>query len=87
MSDSTPTSPDSPTPPDPAPLPAKALWHSKTFWINILAALAVLIPEIAKLPALAVHSQVLAVALACVNVVLRLSTSQAVTVNPSKQNL
>jgi len=56
----------------------KPWYESKTIWVNVLTVLAVLITSMTSWPELQQHGAQLATALAVVNVMLRLITSEAI---------
>jgi len=62
----------------------KSILKSKTFWINLLMALALILPEFLDLEFLKVSKEISAFIIFIVNVVLRLMTTGAVGVTTRK---
>lgn len=58
----------------------KSIFKSKTFWINLLMAAAVIVPELANIEALKIPPATTASIVSVVNIVLRLITKEAVEV-------
>ena len=58
----------------------KSIFKSKTFWINLLMAAAVIAPELASIEALKIPVTTSASIVSMVNIVLRLITKEAVKV-------
>lgn len=57
----------------------KPWWESKTIWVNILTLLGVIITSVTAWPELQKYGAQLATALAVVNVMLRMITSEGIT--------
>ena len=57
----------------------KPWWESKTIWVNVLTLLGVIITSVTAWPELQKYGAQLATALAVVNVMLRMITSEGIT--------
>ena len=56
----------------------KSIFKSKTFWVNVLMAAAVIIPELLAIESLKIPADVSAVIVLTVNTVLRIVTKEEV---------
>ena len=56
----------------------KSIFKSKTFWVNVLMAAAVIIPELLAIESLKIPADISAVIVLTVNTVLRLVTKEEV---------
>ena len=63
----------------------KSIFKSKTFWINLLMAAAVIVPELASIEALKIPIEAAASIVGIVNVILRYLTKEGVHVIPPKE--
>lgn len=59
---------------------AKPIWHSKTFWVNLLMGLAALLSEVSNVLPDLLDPKWILFGLAVINLVLRLLTDQPVYV-------
>lgn len=63
---------------------AKPIWHSKTFWFNVLSGVAVVLAEVSTLlPDLGIETKWLLFAVALINIILRIMTTQPVQMSPA----
>ncbi len=58
----------------------KSIFKSKTFWVNVLMAAAVIVPEFLAIESLKVPADIAAVIVLTVNTVLRLVTKEEVKI-------
>jgi len=58
---------------------SKSIFKSKTFWINLLMAMAVILPALADIPELQFSAQAIASVMVVVNILLRLVTTKPAT--------
>ena len=56
----------------------KSIFKSKTFWVNVLMAAAVIVPELLAIESLKIPADVSAVIVLTVNTVLRIVTKEEV---------
>ena len=56
----------------------KSIFKSKTFWVNILMAAAVILPEVANMESFKVNPEITALVILVVNVILRAITTDGV---------
>lgn len=64
-------------------MPTKSPLQSKTLWINLIVAIAAFIPQVSEY--IASHPEVLTIAFAVVNVVLRLLTKDKIQLTDGNQ--
>lgn len=66
---------------------AKSIWASKTFWLNLLVALATFVVEVSPAgPELGVDPKWVLIAVTAANIILRYVTTQPVTLSRAPES-